>query len=121
MVDLIASFSLKKCLYFNINLFVLYSGFNFNLFSLLMHLQYWAHRITYCAAPSAAFPRVFCWVYRHEGRRLKPELRCHAVLCQSAQHAQRIVQQLRDRLHVALLEFKRDKVRNYQFFFFFFF
>jgi Phosphotyrosine interaction domain (PTB/PID) len=42
--------------------------------------EYWAHRVTFCAAPPA-FPRVFCWVYRHEGRRLKQELRCHAVLC----------------------------------------
>ncbi|CAA9993066.1 unnamed protein product, partial [Nesidiocoris tenuis] len=36
--------------------------------------EYWSHRVTYCSAP-AAYPRVFCWVYRHEGRRLKQELR----------------------------------------------
>lgn len=42
--------------------------------------EYWSHRITHCAAPEN-FPRVFCWIYRHEGRKLKHELRCHAVLC----------------------------------------
>ena len=32
--------------------------------------EYWAHRVTWCAAlPS--YPRIFAWVYRHEGRRLK--------------------------------------------------
>ncbi|VDN52433.1 unnamed protein product [Dracunculus medinensis] len=42
--------------------------------------EYWAHRITYCVAPSD-YPRLFCWVYKHEGKRMKPDLRCHAVLC----------------------------------------
>lgn len=28
--------------------------------------EYWAHRITWCGAP-AAYPRVFCWIYKHEG------------------------------------------------------
>ena len=32
--------------------------------------EYWAHRVTWCAAP-ASYPRIFAWVYRHEGRRLK--------------------------------------------------
>lgn len=42
--------------------------------------EYWSHRITQCSAPKN-YPRVFCWIYRHEGRKLKHELRCHAVLC----------------------------------------
>lgn len=42
--------------------------------------EYWAHRITFCSAPKN-YPRVFCWIYRHEGRKLKHELRCHAVIC----------------------------------------
>ena len=32
--------------------------------------EYWAHRVTWCAAPPC-YPRIFAWVYRHEGRRLK--------------------------------------------------
>ncbi|VDK30360.1 unnamed protein product [Gongylonema pulchrum] len=36
--------------------------------------EYWSHRITYCLAPPT-LPRVFCWVYKHEGKRMKPELR----------------------------------------------
>lgn len=70
--------------------------------------EYWSHRITHCAAP-AAFPRVFCWVYRHEGRKLKQELRCHAVLCAREDQARRMAQQLTERLALALLEFRRDK------------
>lgn len=70
--------------------------------------EYWSHRITHCAAPQA-FPRVFCWVYRHEGRKLKQELRCHAVLCAREDQARRMAQQLTERLALALLEFRRDK------------
>ncbi|CAH1368719.1 unnamed protein product [Tenebrio molitor] len=71
--------------------------------------EYWAHRLTTCAAP-AQFPRLFCWVYRHEGRRLRHELRCHAVLCPSAVVAKQIESQLRQSLALALAEFKRDKI-----------
>ncbi|KAL1132222.1 hypothetical protein AAG570_010179 [Ranatra chinensis] len=71
--------------------------------------EYWSHRITYCSAPSA-FPKVFCWVYRHEGRKLKQELRCHAVLCSKEATARRMAQELRSRLAQALTEFKRDKL-----------
>ncbi|RXG73383.1 Protein FAM43A [Armadillidium vulgare] len=70
--------------------------------------EYWAHRITYCAA-HPAYPRVFCWVYRHEGRRLKQELRCHAVLCPKQGKAERMASQLQDRLSLALHEFRREK------------
>lgn len=71
--------------------------------------EYWSHRITHCAAP-ATMPRVFCWVYRHEGRKLKQELRCHAVLCGKAGTARRMASTLRVRLTQALSEFKRDKL-----------
>jgi hypothetical protein len=71
--------------------------------------EYWSHRITYCAAPTA-FPKVFCWVYRHEGRKLKQELRCHAVLCSKESVARTMAQELRSRLVQALTEFKRDKL-----------
>lgn len=71
--------------------------------------EYWAHRLTICSAP-AQFPRLFCWVYRHEGRRLRHELRCHAVLCPSAAVAKQIESELKESLALALLEFKRDKI-----------
>lgn len=71
--------------------------------------EYWAHRLTTCAAP-AQFPRLFCWVYRHEGRRLRHELRCHAVLCPSTAIAKLIETQLKQALALALAEFKRDKI-----------
>lgn len=71
--------------------------------------EYWSHRITYCAAP-ASFPRIFCWVYRHEGRKLKQELRCHAVLCSKEAVARRMASQLKAKLAQSLSEFKRDKV-----------
>lgn len=71
--------------------------------------EYWAHRVTYCAA-HPAYPRVFCWVYRHEGRRLKQELRCHAVLCPKNTKAEAMATQLRVRLATALQEFRREKV-----------
>ncbi|KAI6208989.1 PID domain-containing protein [Aphelenchoides besseyi] len=71
--------------------------------------EYWAHRITFCYAP-IEYPRVFCWVYKHEGKRMKPELRCHAVLCKKATEPQRIVQTLTAYLQSALQEYKREKV-----------
>lgn len=71
--------------------------------------EYWAHRLTTCAAP-AQFPRLFCWVYRHEGRRLRHELRCHAVLCPTATIARQIETHLKNSLALALAEFKRDKI-----------
>ncbi|XP_045581002.1 protein FAM43A [Procambarus clarkii] len=71
--------------------------------------EYWAHRVTYCVA-HPAYPRVFCWVYRHEGRRLKQELRCHAVLCPKNTKAEAMATQLRVRLTSALQEFRREKV-----------
>lgn len=71
--------------------------------------EYWANRLTTCAAP-AQFPRLFCWVYRHEGRRLRHELRCHAVLCQSSAVAKQIENHLKNSLALALAEFKRDKI-----------
>lgn len=71
--------------------------------------EYWAHRVTYCTAP-VSYPRLFVWVYRHEGRRLRPELRCHAALCSKESTARRLASTLNARLQQALLEFRRDKV-----------
>ncbi|XP_028144666.1 uncharacterized protein LOC114338271 [Diabrotica virgifera virgifera] len=71
--------------------------------------EYWANRLTACGAPSQ-FPRLFCWVYRHEGKRLRHELRCHAVLCSSSAIAKQIEEELKESLALALLEFKREKL-----------
>lgn len=73
--------------------------------------EYRAHRITYNIC-SEQYPRLFVWVYRHEGKRLKAEVRCHAVLCKSELVAQTITSQLQDRLTVALDEFLREKRRS---------
>jgi Phosphotyrosine interaction domain (PTB/PID) len=90
--------------------------------------EYWAHRVTHCCAPKN-YPKVFCWIYRHEGRRLKHELRCHAVICSKDNIAQEISTRLKvgleslvgntikknkflsqENLATALREFKRDKI-----------
>jgi hypothetical protein len=71
--------------------------------------EYWAHRITFCLAPTQ-YPRVFCWIYKHEGKRMKPELRCHAVLCRKPIEPSTIAVRLSDFLHAALAEYRRDKI-----------
>lgn len=71
--------------------------------------EYWAHRITFCLAPSE-YPRLFCWVYKHEGKRMKPELRCHAVLCKKASEPTTIAVRLNDFLQAALQEYRREKL-----------
>ncbi|XP_035221884.1 protein FAM43A-like [Stegodyphus dumicola] len=71
--------------------------------------EYWANRITFCSAPPQ-YPKVFCWVYRHEGRRMKQELRCHAVLCDKEDKAKTMAAQLNQRLTQALQEFRREKL-----------
>lgn len=71
--------------------------------------EYWSNRITYCAAPPQ-YPKVFCWVYRHEGRRMKQELRCHAILCDKEERAKTMADQLNQRLTLALQEFRREKL-----------
>lgn len=73
--------------------------------------EYWANRITYCTA-HPSYPRVFCWIYRHEGRKMKQELRCHAVLCPKEDKAKQMSSNLTDRLHQALVDFKKDKINR---------
>ncbi|XP_053657908.1 uncharacterized protein LOC128706989 [Anopheles marshallii] len=73
--------------------------------------EYWSHRITYCSSPKN-YPRVFCWIYRHEGRKLKHEFRCHAVICSKETIAQEISTVLKENLAKALREFKRDKLNR---------
>lgn len=71
--------------------------------------EYWAYRVTYCCAPRE-YPGVFCWIYRHEGPKMKQELRCHAALCYKAEQAQELTTRLNDRLALALQEFRREKL-----------
>ncbi|GFR71575.1 protein FAM43A [Elysia marginata] len=73
--------------------------------------EYRAHRISYCIA-HPQFPRVFVWVYRHEGRRMKMELRCHAVLCTSEAKARAMALRLHEKLSSSLKEFLREKLRK---------
>lgn len=56
--------------------------------------EYWSNRITHCSSPKN-YPRIFCWIYRHEGRKLKHELRCHAVLCPKETMAEQICKTLK--------------------------
>lgn len=71
--------------------------------------EYWSHRVTYCASPPH-YPKLFCWVYRHEGKKLKHELRCHAVLCTKESVSKKITEELQVKLKQALVEFKKDRI-----------
>ncbi|XP_064615053.1 protein FAM43A-like [Liolophura sinensis] len=73
--------------------------------------EYRAHRISYCIA-HPSYPKLFVWVYRHEGKRMKVELRCHAVLCKTETQAKVMAVKLHDKLSLALKEFLREKTRN---------
>ncbi len=73
--------------------------------------EYRAHRISYCIA-HPSYPRLFVWVYRHEGKKMKVELRCHAVLCKTDEKAKVLAVQLHDKLSLALSEFLKEKTRR---------
>lgn len=70
--------------------------------------QYWSNRLVYCCSHKN-YPRIFSWVYRHEGKKMRQELRCHAVLCPSPEKAAKMVTMLNQRLACALQEFRREK------------
>lgn len=70
--------------------------------------QYWSNRLVYCCSHKN-YPRIFSWIYRHEGKKMRQELRCHAVFCPSAEKAAKMVTLLNQRLTRALQEFKREK------------
>ena len=48
---------------------------------------------------------------RHEGRKLKQELRCHAILC-GKEEAKMLSQTLRYRLAEALFDFRKEKIQR---------
>lgn len=70
--------------------------------------QYWSNRLVYCCSHKN-YPRIFSWIYRHEGKKMRQELRCHAVLCPSPEKAAKMVIMLNQRLACALQEFRREK------------
>lgn len=70
--------------------------------------QYWSNRLVYCCSHKN-YPRIFSWVYRHEGKKMRQELRCHAVFCPSPEKAAKMVIMLNQRLACALQEFRREK------------
>lgn len=70
--------------------------------------QYWSNRLIYCCS-HRNYPKIFCWIYKHEGKKMRQELRCHAVLCPSPDNASKMVSLLNERLSCALQEFRREK------------
>lgn len=70
--------------------------------------QYWSNRLVYCFTHKN-YPKIFSWIYRHEGKKMRQELRCHAVFCPSPEKASKMVLLLNQRLACALQEFKREK------------
>lgn len=70
--------------------------------------QYWSNRLVYCCSHKN-YPRIFSWVYRHEGKKMRQELRCHAVFCPSPERASKMVILLNERISCALQEFRREK------------
>ncbi|XP_064638248.1 protein FAM43A-like [Lineus longissimus] len=70
--------------------------------------EYRAHRITYVIAPPQ-YPKLFVWVYRHEGKKMKVDLRCHAVLCKNESKAKAIAVMLHEKLSLALRAFMTEK------------
>lgn len=73
--------------------------------------EYRTHRISYCVA-HPSYPKLFVWVYRHEGKKMKMELRCHAVLCKSVAKAKAMAVLLHGKIKFALSEFVREKSRK---------
>ena len=69
--------------------------------------SYEFNRICYIST-HVKYPRVFAFVYRHPSKKLKNEIRCHAVLCSKEEDAVNLHTQLKHRLAVALSEFKRN-------------
>ncbi|CAK9297031.1 unnamed protein product [Gordionus sp. m RMFG-2023] len=63
------------------------------------HFQYKLRRILYATA-SCKYPGVYAWIYRHnDGKRNKPECRCHAVLLFPTLNLQKI-----QRLRIPVME-----------------
>lgn len=59
--------------------------------------HYWCHRISYFSV-SRTNPKLFVWIYRHVGKKMKVELRCHAILLTSDKKAKSLVDLLSDKV-----------------------
>ncbi|CAD5116469.1 unnamed protein product [Dimorphilus gyrociliatus] len=73
--------------------------------------EYRSYRISYCIA-HPDYPRLFIWVYRHDGKKMKVDLRCHAFLCKTETQAKAVAVGLHAKVQSALKEFKREKTRK---------
>lgn len=73
----------------------------------ISQVEYWSNKITSVTCVPT-HPRVFLWIYRHTGKRGRPDLRCHAVVCKKSSHAKHISDEVQVRLYNALREFKRE-------------
>lgn len=59
--------------------------------------HYWCHRIShFCVAKTN--PKLVVWIYRHAGKNLKVELRCHAILLKSEKKAKTLVDLLTEKV-----------------------
>lgn len=59
--------------------------------------HYWCHRISHFSVAKAN-PKLFVWIYRHVGKKLKVELRCHAILLLSDKKAKALVDLLTEKV-----------------------
>ena len=71
-------------------------------------VEYRTHRIPYCIA-HPQYPKVFAWVYKHEGKKMRMDLRCHAVVCKNQTVAKAIALKLHENMQQALKDFLREK------------
>ena len=73
--------------------------------------EYFANRLAFCTT-STKHSRLFVWVYRHEGKKGKAELRCHAAFCRRAEDAARLKDKLKANLARVLREYAREQRRR---------
>lgn len=59
--------------------------------------HYWCHRVSYFCVPKSN-SKLFVWIYRHVGKKLKVELRCHAILLANEKKAKSLVELLTDKV-----------------------
>ena len=61
--------------------------------------HYWCHRISYFRVAKTN-PKLFVWIYRHVGKKLKVELRCHAILLANEKKAKALVDLLSEKVSI---------------------
>ena len=59
--------------------------------------HYWCHRVSHFCVPKSN-AKLFVWIYRHVGKKLKVELRCHAILLTSEKKAKSLVELLTEKV-----------------------